>query len=329
MHTKPEGRHSCPPFVPRPQKNPIRTKHVITALLIAALAAPALFPGSIQTAQAAPLADETAQFTAGAGRPPSPTAKDANGWTDLHYAAALNLTSLANHLLQSGAKADARLKSGGESFTDELKATLRRFGKNYHDWGRYEYTPLHVAAFENARDTAALLLEKGAAVNAKSTNWDTPLHFAAWKNARDTAALLLEKGAAVNAKNNSVWTPLHYATWGSAHDTVALLLENGAAANAKDDSETTPLHYAVMEHARDTITLLLENGATVNAKNTRGDTPLHDATRRNARDTAALLLEKGAAVNAKNNKGETPLALALRVNSKETAALLRQHGGKK
>ena len=111
----------------------MRTQYWIAALLIAALAAPMLLPGGIQTARADRLADETAQFKAGAGRPPSPTAKDANGWTDLHYAAALNLTSLAKRLLQSGATVDARLKSDGEPFTDELKATLRRFGKDYDE----------------------------------------------------------------------------------------------------------------------------------------------------------------------------------------------------
>ena len=144
------------------------TKYWMAALLMAALAVPALLPGGIQTAQADRLADETAQFTAGAGRPPSPTAKDANDWTDLHYAAALNLTSLAKSLLQSGAKVDARLKSDRKLITDELKETLHRFGKNYDGRKRYGETPLHIAAGENVHETAALLLEKGAAVNAKA-----------------------------------------------------------------------------------------------------------------------------------------------------------------
>ena len=206
----------------------MRTQYWIAALLIAAFAAPALLPGGIQPARADRLADETAQFKAGAGRPPSPTAKDANDWTDLHYAAVLNLTSLAKRLLQSGATVDARLKSDGEPLTDELKATLRRFGKNYDGWNRYGETPLHFAARNNAVATATLLVERGAAVNAKENNHGlTPLHVAAWKNARATAALLLERGAAVNAKTNDGQTPLAVALQYDAYEAAAVIRQHG------------------------------------------------------------------------------------------------------
>ena len=146
----------------------MRTQYWIAALLIAVLAAPLLLPGGIQTARADRLADETARFTTGVGRPPSPTAKDANGWTDLHYAAVLDLSSLAKRLLESGAKVNARLKSDDESFTDELKATLRRFGEDYDNRYRDGSTPLHKAVIFDAVATATLLLERGAAMYAET-----------------------------------------------------------------------------------------------------------------------------------------------------------------
>ena len=40
-------------------------------------------------------------------RPPSPTRTDANGWTDLHYAAALNRPEAAAALLDAGAEVDS------------------------------------------------------------------------------------------------------------------------------------------------------------------------------------------------------------------------------
>ena len=205
----------------------MRTQYWIASLLIAALAAPVLLPGGIQTARADRLADETAQFRAGVGRPPSPTAKDANGWTDLHYAAVLDLPSLAKRLLQSGATVDARLKSDGEPFTDELKATLRRFGEDYDDWNRDGETPLHITAYSNAIATATLLVERGAAVNAKANNGATPLHSAAWKNARATATLLIERGAAVNAKDNDGQTPLAVALRFDAYEAAAVIRQHG------------------------------------------------------------------------------------------------------
>ena len=47
---------------------------MVTQYWIAALAAPVLLPDGIQTAQTDRLADETAQFTTGAGIPLSPAA---------------------------------------------------------------------------------------------------------------------------------------------------------------------------------------------------------------------------------------------------------------
>ena len=268
------------------------------------------------------------RFTTEVGRPPSPMAKDANGWTDLHYAAALNFTFLAKWLLRSGTEINARLKLDGKPFTDKLKVTLRRFEKDYDDRNRDSETPLHFAAKENAYETAALLIEKDAEVNAETfyKEW-TPLHFAAEEDACKTAALLLEKGATVNAETfDEEWTPLHIAAKENAHETAALLLEKGAAVNAKTfDKEWTPLHFAAKKDAKDTAVLLLKNGAVVNAETFYTEwTPLHFAAKEDARDTAALLLKNDAAINAKNNDGKTPLAVALEYGADKTADLLRQ-----
>jgi ankyrin repeat protein len=46
--------------------------------------------------------------------------------------------------------------------------------------------------------TAELLIEKGASVNALTTDNATPLHWAAQTENSKTAVLLIEKGASVN-----------------------------------------------------------------------------------------------------------------------------------
>ena len=250
-------------------------------------------PELIETlAEAKAEAKVDARFAEAVGRPPSPTAKDANGWTDLHYAAVLDLSSLAKRLLQSGATVDARLKSDSEPFTDELKATLRRFGEDYDSWTRNGETPLHIAAYSNAVAIATLLVERGAAVNAKS-KYGTPLHLAAYSNAVATATLLVERGAAVNVKSDNGATPLHLAAYSNAVETATLLIERGAAVNAKDDEGYTPLHSAANNNAIETATLLVERGAAVNAKDKYGDTPLADALGRSADEVAAFLRRHG------------------------------------
>ena len=270
---------------------------------------------------------ERNRFVQVVGREPSADFTDANGWTDLHYVAVLDLPSLAKRLLESGAKVDVRLKSDGEPLTDELKATLRRSGEDYDGWDRYGETPLHLAASENAVATATLLVERGAAVNAKNDDGNTPLHYAARKNAVATATLLVERGAAVNAKNGWGYTPLHHATRQNAVATATLLIESGAAVNAKANNGSTPLHDAAGYNAVATATLLFERGAAVNAKDNDEVTPLHYAAYSNAVATATLLIGRGAAVNAKNKIGDTPLAVALRYDADEVAALLRRQGG--
>jgi ankyrin repeat protein len=67
---------------------------------------------------------------------------------------------------------------------------------------------------ENSK-TAELLIEKGASVNALTTDNATPLHWAAQSENSKTAELLIEKGASVNALTTNNETPLHWAapTW--------------------------------------------------------------------------------------------------------------------
>ena len=69
------------------------------------------------------------------------------------------------------------------------------------------WTPLHLAAFFGKDETARALLNKGAPVNARSTNpmQNTPLHAAAAGRHAAVAKLLIEHGAAVNARQHGGW----------------------------------------------------------------------------------------------------------------------------
>src|SRR5580704_3473778 len=75
------------------------------------------------------------------------------------------------------------------------------------------WTPLHLAAFFGKLDAARLLLNKGAQVNARSTNpmQNTPLHAAAAGKHATVAKLLIDHGANVNARQHGGWTALHAA----------------------------------------------------------------------------------------------------------------------
>ena len=166
------------------------------------------------------------------GRWFSPDAKDENGWTDLHYAAALNLPGLASALLDAGVDPNARLKGDGKPFGGELAGTLSALGRDLDgddlaDWARNGQTPLHFAAWFNADLATPHLVVGGSKVDEQSRASRTPLCLAAWQNARTVAEFLIGRGADVRAASRNHWTPTDYALYSKAPETAAVLRRHG------------------------------------------------------------------------------------------------------
>lgn len=70
------------------------------------------------------------------------------------------------------------------------------------------FTPLHCAAESGKKEMVALLLDKGADINARNDIQNTPLHEAAWHGHLETVKFLLEKGANPNLTAVDGKTPL-------------------------------------------------------------------------------------------------------------------------
>ncbi len=143
---------------------------------------------------------------------------------------------------------------------------------------------------------AAFLDTYPAALEKKDKYGTTPLAMAAQAAAADMAALLLGRGACVDAEANTGTTPLMWAAEQGCDDIIKLLLGKGAYADNKDDSGETALMWAARNEHKSTIELLLENGASLNAKNRYGETALdiaregYDLT---STDEAAAMAEAG------------------------------------
>ena len=130
------------------------------------------------------------------GREFSVTAEDENGWTDLHYAAALNLVALAEALVDAGASTDASLKDDGAPVTEQLNQSLKALGVESNFISREGQQPLHVAVNYGAVDTAELLIDRGADIKAKDKNGQTPLEMARRKDPFGKVMwLLINRGA--------------------------------------------------------------------------------------------------------------------------------------
>ena len=268
------------------------------------------------------------RFSDSLGRVFSASAKeDSSGWTDLHYAAVLNLSGAVMALVDAGVHADVRLKNDSSRFGEALPDTLVGLRQEqFAGWEADGETPLMIAAVANAHDAVEALVEAGADIRAKNASGKIPLHFAAYGGARETAEWLVEKGADIHAKDDGGRTPLHDAAWGNARETAEWLVGKGADIHGMDKYGETPLHDAARRNARETAEWLAEKGADIHSTDIEGQTPLHEAASRDARETAEWLVGKGAQIHATDIDGKTPLHLAARGNARETAEWLVGNG---
>lgn len=120
------------------------------------------------------------------------------------------------------------------------------------------WTPLHLAAFFGRVNLAAVLLERGADVNAVSTNQmqNAPLHAAVAGRKTEVVKLLVSQGANLNGRQTGGWTPLHGAAQNGDLEIVETLLVNGAHAHARADNNQSPLDLAMLRGHAEVVALL-------------------------------------------------------------------------
>ena len=196
---------------------------------------------------------------------------------------------------------------------------------NYKNHSKYGNTPLHRAAFNGHTETAIVLLQNLANVNAVDEYYhSTPLHYAAENGHTETVIALLQNRANPNAVDKTRNTPLHFAAFNGHTKTVIVLLENRANPNAVDDYLSTPLHRVIQDgHTKTAIDLLNQNGADINALDVYIYTP---AAERERTKTAIALLQKGANPNAVNRDGDTPLHFAASYGYTKIPTALLENG---
>jgi uncharacterized protein len=107
-------------------------------------------------------------------------------------------------------------------------------------WSADGFTPLHLAAFFGHPAATRLLAERGADLEARSTNeqfaFDArPLHSASAAGQREVCGVLLDAGADVNAVQHGGYTALLDAAQAGNRELAEVLLERGADASARLD----------------------------------------------------------------------------------------------
>lgn len=143
------------------------------------------------------------------------------------------------------------------------------------------------------------------------------------------AAMLIDRGADVQARNDYGWTVLLEASRQGHTEVVKMLLDKGAEVNQANRLGITPLMYASGGIGYVSIVrMLLDKGADVNAADRDGFTVLMHAVHSSNLEIVKLLLEKGARVNAEGKLAETALCLAAEYKLPQTVSFLKQAGAK-
>ena len=165
---------------------------------------------------------------------------------------------IATELALAGAELDL-FEAAATGHVERLEELLARDGAPVTSYSADGWTPLHLAAFFGQERAAALLIERGAPLDAWSRNdmANQPLHAAVAGNDTETCLWLLRHGAPVDEKQHGGFTPLHGAAQNGNWDVSTALLERGADPNARtDDGKTAEQlaresgHASLADHLR-------------------------------------------------------------------------------
>ncbi|MHB9134068.1 MAG: ankyrin repeat domain-containing protein [Armatimonadota bacterium] len=219
------------------------------------------------------------------------TAKDDNGLTPLHWAAAAGKISVVQLLLDKGADVNAVDTSGR--------------------------TPLHGAAGNGQKDIIEkLLLPKGAKLDARDNTDATPLYYAVTNGKPEMAEFLLYKKADVNARTKSNYTPMQAALEKKDAKLIAVLKKFNGRPTLLNFPEVRNLATVALA-ANSKYVAAAGKNRTVYLWETQTGTPVWGLTGHAGEITVLAFKSDASAIQAVDANGE------LRVWDVKTGALLK------
>jgi len=261
-------------------------------------------------------------------------ARDGDGRTPLHCAAAAGNADLVGYLVSKGAKLeiqDAHHKTplllAAMSDRTDAVAVLLKSGAALEARDDYLRTALILCARERGQaSTGRLLIEAGADVNAVDKFGDAALGLAAWRGKAEFIDLLLEKGAGLPA-GGPTWQGM--VVEAASHGLTALfrrLTDKGQDLKAADPTGESLLCAAAAGGSAEIVGLLIDKGFDPARPDRFGWTPLHYAARDGRLEAARALVARGTKVDARTMMGQSPYDVAKERSMEPVAALLAAKG---
>ena len=182
-------------------------------------------------------------------------------------------------------------------------------------------TPLIIAVGNSYIDTAKILIENGANINAVDIEGWSALSYAVNNGDIEIAKLLLENKAKIK---DELLIAIKSPIVESSINIMKLLIDNKANINYADEDEFTPLNTAIETGNMELTKFLITNGANVNSLMQDGVSLIGYAIAQNNMDLLQILIENGANVNYTNGDSwaDTPLKTASRLGLDNVVRIL-------
>ncbi|UII77320.1 ankyrin repeat domain-containing protein [Flagellimonas sp. HMM57] len=131
--------------------------------------------------------------------------------------------------------------------TETVKALIAKNPDILNQKNPMGFTPLILAVYNDQEETAKVLIDEGADIDAFDKSGNTALMGAIFKGFLNQVELLVASGANVNQQNYNHATALTFAaTFGTA-ELAKILMEAGGDPNLKDNQGKTPLDHALFQ----------------------------------------------------------------------------------
>ena len=257
-----------------------------------------------------------------------------DGWSPLGRAINAGNVENVRYLLEQGGDVNAKGYDGDnllykavDKWHDiEIIEMLIDYGAALEAKERPSNTALMLASDKGRKDIVELLIKKGADVNCANAFGESAL-ISAMKapivtDCIEIVELLTSNGADVNKKNIQGYTPLMEASHYGISKIVELLIKKGANVNDRSNIGFTALMGATVEGSESIVELLIQNGADVNMQDKEGETALMIAARKDYINVVKVLVKNGANLDLQDSDGKTALMKAVQSYSQDNIEAL-------
>ena len=238
------------------------------------------------------------------------------------YQAVLNLNpKLVEYFLDKGASIE---KAGGtDVYGNIMMAAAGSKFNNSNDKSPVDLTLLEKSAENSAKITEMLIGKADKNIINDSLEGKTPLIIAVGNSYIDTAKILIENGANINAVDFEGWSALSYAVNNGDIEIAKLLLENKAKIK---DELLIAIKSPIVESRINMMKLLIDNKANINYTDENGFNPLNIAIESGDMELTKFLITNGANVNSLMQDGVSLIGYAIAQNNMDLLQILIENG---